>query len=285
MEVVNEMIKLEPINLIPKEIYSEVIKDKSKSNQVEMKLLESTVLSRFDEYENNKLELSNIGESPILNTSHRKVLKGCYTRNNKYYIGRLTATIIATQSAHVRANCPYCGLSVPDTIDHYLPKTEFPEYSILPINMIPSCSTCNRIKNEEWVENGVRSCINFYYDSFIKYKYLHTIISFKDGNTNFPTITCKLVQPLELVNDEFNIVKSHYKKLKLLKKYETSCESEVSNIYQEISDAKEVDLGQHKKALERRKVALEKNLGINHWRTSLYQALAASNEFLELCLK
>lgn len=279
------MILLKTINEIPKDVYAEVIKNKSNNNQIELKVLELTVLNRFEDYENNKLELSNITKSPIQGELHIGILKGCYTRDNKYYMGRLTAHIIAAQNKHVRSNCPYCGLATPDTIDHYLPRTKFPEFSILPINMIPSCGTCNRIKNDDWIEDGVRSSINFYYDSFIKYKYLFTYISFNEGNIKYPTVTCKLEYPNELTQNQFSIVLSHYKSLNLLSKYETSCESELSNVYNEISEAKEVDITQHKKALERRRMALERNLGINHWRTSLYQALEISNEFLELCLK
>lgn len=40
--------------------------------------------------------------------------------------------------------CPYCGgIGVPANLDHYLPKTSFAQYSVLPINLIPACRDCN----------------------------------------------------------------------------------------------------------------------------------------------
>ena len=40
--------------------------------------------------------------------------------------------------------CPYCsGLGSPRNLDHYLPKSSFPQYSVLPSNLIPCCRDCN----------------------------------------------------------------------------------------------------------------------------------------------
>jgi len=42
--------------------------------------------------------------------------------------------------------CPMCGLSEPRTLDHYLPKSKFPEFSVLAVNLIPVCYECNNRK-------------------------------------------------------------------------------------------------------------------------------------------
>lgn len=39
--------------------------------------------------------------------------------------------------------CPMCGSHHPGTLDHYLPRESFPEFSILPCNLIPACPHCN----------------------------------------------------------------------------------------------------------------------------------------------
>ncbi|AQP36667.1 HNH endonuclease [Vibrio anguillarum] len=40
--------------------------------------------------------------------------------------------------------CPFCGgLGRPKNLDHYLPKAHFPQFSILPLNLLPSCRDCN----------------------------------------------------------------------------------------------------------------------------------------------
>ncbi|WP_147445675.1 HNH endonuclease [Corallococcus aberystwythensis] len=40
-------------------------------------------------------------------------------------------------------NCPLCGSLGAGTVDHYLPKDEFPEFSIFSLNLVPACTFCN----------------------------------------------------------------------------------------------------------------------------------------------
>ncbi len=44
--------------------------------------------------------------------------------------------------------CPFCGgLGHAWTLDHYLPKANFPAYSVHPSNLVPCCRDCNSGKN------------------------------------------------------------------------------------------------------------------------------------------
>ncbi|WP_159095071.1 HNH endonuclease signature motif containing protein [Stenotrophomonas sp. ZAC14A_NAIMI4_1] len=45
--------------------------------------------------------------------------------------------------------CPYCGVGSVETIDHFLPKGRYSCYSILPINLVPSCRDCNTTKADD----------------------------------------------------------------------------------------------------------------------------------------
>lgn len=43
--------------------------------------------------------------------------------------------------------CPFCGdIGQVRTLDHYLPKANFPLYSVLPANLVPCCRDCNTDK-------------------------------------------------------------------------------------------------------------------------------------------
>ena len=39
--------------------------------------------------------------------------------------------------------CLYCNMGIPESLDHYLPKSKFPLLSINPTNLIPCCYSCN----------------------------------------------------------------------------------------------------------------------------------------------
>lgn len=63
--------------------------------------------------------------------------------------------------------CPMCGSAVCSELDHALPKSVFPEFSILRENLVPSCGACNKKKGAKY--RGVRSPERFihpYYDSW-----------------------------------------------------------------------------------------------------------------------
>lgn len=44
--------------------------------------------------------------------------------------------------------CPYCGISNPLTLDHYLPRntSDFPHFSFAAFNLVPACSSCQTAK-------------------------------------------------------------------------------------------------------------------------------------------
>ena len=71
--------------------------------------------------------------------------------------------------------CPYCAIRDADTIDHYLPKADYPIYSVTPIVLVPCCTLCqdktipyptseenqtfhpyfDEIENENWIKANV----------------------------------------------------------------------------------------------------------------------------------
>ncbi|MBA5605377.1 HNH endonuclease [Duganella sp. FT3S] len=43
-----------------------------------------------------------------------------------------------------KEKCPFCGgIGTPRNLDHFLPKSQFPQFSIYPRNLVPSCRDCN----------------------------------------------------------------------------------------------------------------------------------------------
>jgi len=60
--------------------------------------------------------------------------------------------------------CPFCSHRVVSTIDHYMPKTLFPRLSITPINLIPSCNDCNKLKSSLYPKDSNEAFIHPYFD-------------------------------------------------------------------------------------------------------------------------
>jgi hypothetical protein len=43
--------------------------------------------------------------------------------------------------------CALCGVRDATTLDHHLPKSRFPSLAVNPLNLVPSCNECNRLKS------------------------------------------------------------------------------------------------------------------------------------------
>ncbi|RQU49580.1 HNH endonuclease [Burkholderia cenocepacia] len=63
----------------------------------------------------------------------------------------LNAELKARRNDHGLAECPSCGSPfIPDTLDHFMPKEDWPEFSIYPNNLIPQCRGCAPIKGRRY---------------------------------------------------------------------------------------------------------------------------------------
>lgn len=65
--------------------------------------------------------------------------------------------------------CPACGEDgTPNTLDHYLPQSIFPEFSITSVNLFPMCDICQGKKGTRTLDDeGQRLFIHPYFDVFL----------------------------------------------------------------------------------------------------------------------
>lgn len=69
-------------------------------------------------------------------------------------------------SKPVHGRCPFCGIGTVNTLDHYLPKTHFPVFSVTPNNLVPACSWCQGEKGEYFPRTKADQIIHPYFDDF-----------------------------------------------------------------------------------------------------------------------
>ena len=65
---------------------------------------------------------------------------------NTYFVESKKPGRAVYNALMVAANekCPFCGgIGRPRNLDHYLPKAHYPQFSVLPSNLVPSCRDCN----------------------------------------------------------------------------------------------------------------------------------------------
>ena len=88
--------------------------------------------------------------------------------------------------------CPMCGGFGNGTLDHYLPKADYPEFSFFSKNLVPACN-CNSLRGT--AVKGVRAserAIPPYFDTFLNQRLYTTLF---EGSFEVPRISINVLDP------------------------------------------------------------------------------------------
>jgi hypothetical protein len=114
------------------------------------------------------------------------------------------------RNAPMNRKCPLCGVGTVTVLDHHLPKSKYPDLSICPFNLVPSCDFCNNAKRARFPKVAGEQTIHPYYDDFTKQQWV-----FANLDTAGPPVLLFYVNPpanwpvlqRERVARHFDIVK------------------------------------------------------------------------------
>lgn len=85
----------------------------------------------------------------LQNVSKSGLSAGELSRYGKLYkadcdaIQKLKFQVLKNEMGIYDNICPICGIGPANTIDHFVPEGDYPEYCIHPRNLIPLCNDCN----------------------------------------------------------------------------------------------------------------------------------------------
>lgn len=154
---------IEPLNISNTfDYYVEIVKKKQgdrkkilygveDSNTVTFSDLYDRIKFKYSYYDNNTNTLENIEQSAY-EADEKEALLHCYNVET-IKLFDLKNKIIKNQSGYYQTHCAYCDIGTISTMDHFIPKDDFPEYAIHPYNLIPACSICNGKKLDAFLKN------------------------------------------------------------------------------------------------------------------------------------
>ena len=183
--------------------------------------------------------------------------------------------------------CAYCGIIEATTLDHYLPKDGergYPEFSILPANLVPSCGRCNGPRG--FLDTaGRRALIHPYFDVIPQERLLLAEVSvIRDGReVEFR------VDLSRCLDKEFGrLYERHVRLLGLLDRYRVRAmlpDDGLSDIERTVRHwAKGAGRAEVAALLLEVADEYERRLGANHFDTALTRGAAASEAFVDYCL-
>lgn len=158
------MKQLSVPNIDSEALYNEIAKNKIKRNHVcskcnadhcdscdegnsgQMLFMKNDIFDRYKFYDDHKHDLNNIKEVNLLSDDQSGVLRTSYKNSKVFQKSRQIILHNLPDKSMIR--CPYCGLSMSYTLDHYFPESTYPEYILYVPNLIPCCSHCNTVKKK-----------------------------------------------------------------------------------------------------------------------------------------
>lgn len=237
------------------------------------------IVSQYNNYQNAIAANTLHGLSSNANCrAIREELRACYDSSTKA-LQELKKAIKAAQPKRLLKYCPMCGTTLPKTFDHYLPASLFPEYSVFTANLVPCCSHCNSTKDNDWLTPaGKRQYLHAFVDQIPDADFLDVTLLYIDELEGVGA-KFSLSRPDDLSDDQWGLLSSHYRKLRLIERYNELANDEVAEILSDCKIFLEEGGINVRSFLSAKARSFRGVHGRNYWRAVLMATLAADKNF------
>tara|TARA_B100000676_G_C18077513_1_gene848703 strand:+ start:1029 stop:1889 length:861 start_codon:yes stop_codon:yes gene_type:complete len=258
-----------------KNVINERTKFKKFYNSIENDLISQA--EKFIEHKGNPLlltplNLKNYTESEEVASQRKKSLIGLYTPK---YGKQPFSQLEFMRKKNGLVVCPSCGEpGRPRTLDHYLPKDKFPEFSVLLLNLTPMCDWCQGEKLAEYVTNdGQKRYIHPYFDDVDRVLFS---ISF---TAPFSTPAIDVAVSEEIPEELSLLVRHHLEGVDFLTRFKEYFRTRYISV---LRTAKRVRENESISLRDFLNVSLENEeaKSINSWDAVLYRSILENNDLM-----
>lgn len=256
-------------------IFDEIATAKQQPRRGLMRAARREVLAAYQGYEDAVPEVGRLVEAPLTDPQ-KEAMRHAYTVETKPMTA-LRGNLLKRINV---ARCPFCGISESSTLDHYLPKEQYPEFSIFPQNLVPSCAVCNTRKWEHILDQGtnVRIFLHPCYDVIPDMAFLEVRARME---VDALILSYHLTQPAGMALRTFQHLQSHFNELNLADRYRRMGLEHLGGQYPALRRAFGLGQDAHRVAAKLIEGAedFEEVSGPNYWLAKLYRALAGNDDF------
>lgn len=129
-------------------------------------------------------------------------------------------------SAPANGRCPFCWIGTVNTLDHFLPKQQFPAFSVTPSNLIPACEWCQGEKMEYFATTTSEQLLHPYFDNFDQDIWLMADVV----ATSPAAFRYHASPPVNWTLDDKKRVTAHLRQLNLCKLFSSNAGSRLADI-------------------------------------------------------
>jgi hypothetical protein len=233
------------------------------------------VVSKSNDYDTNagRSQLHNIQKDYLPSEiTDEKEMVGVYTSG---MVNRKAGRKIYDRIKVQESQCPFCGIGTVSTLDHYLPKSQYPILSVTPNNLVPACKDCQGNKGEFYPSSAEEQILHPYYDNVDSDIWLKASIE-ENPPASFrfyadpPATWCPVKR---------DRVRKHLAQLQLPKLFASNAGSLLGEIRGRLKKLHSAGgKNEVKKHLEEELLSFEQ-VQKNSWKTAMYRAAIASDWF------
>jgi hypothetical protein len=255
------------------------LKRKSKTDpNYKVRLLgyDSIVSPEYVKYD-NAFDANNITSLSILTHDNQRktdLIKMYSFGNTK--IQEFKDYILTDEEGRTHNTCLNCNMNEANTLDHFLPKDEYPEFSVHPKNLIPSCSNCNSKKSTNWRVGSSSLFINFFLDDIPDTQFLFCSII---GTTNSFKVNFFIQNINGIDLDLYRVIESHFNRLDICKRLNKFCNNYISEFVNEYLPYKNGRINEFITQVNSSLIHHNRTFGINYWKNVLKYSLISSTVF------
>ncbi len=236
------------------------------------------MLARYNDYSQAAPTFDTLTATTLVNPQ-ADAIRGSY-RYQSRAIQAIDAAARGVQPAAFRNVCPLCGFGEPSTMDHALPRSEFPEYSVFPLNLVPACGKCNTDKGEEWRDATGKRHLHAYLDVLPAVQFL--FMDVLSVNIGAPQIHFRVSIPPGTETGLANRIRRHFEFMDLEARYITKAVGTMAE-YQNIAPRTPGrSQNEFRAEIERDRDRKAATWGVNYWETVTLAGLRDSPIFLQL---
>lgn len=258
-------------------VFDDIAAAKHQPRRRRLQAARSKVLSAYDDYESSAPEVGGLNKAKLTSLQEDAMRHAFNVETEP--MTTLRGNLLKRISV---ARCPFCGISESSTLDHYLPKEQYPEFSVFPKNLVPCCAVCNTRKQGRILDVGtnVRMFLHPCYDVIPDVEFLRVRTRME---ADALVLSYRLTRPAGMELPTFQHLQSHFNELNLADRYRRMGLEHLGEKYPAFRRAYGAgeDADRVAEKLIEGAEDFEEASGPNYWLAKLYRALAGNAGFCD----
>ena len=166
--------------------------------------------------------------------------------------------------------CPLCGQRPVDSLDHHLPKMEYPALAVAPVNLVPACFSCNKVKETHIPTHAEEETLHPYFDDVSTATWLVASVR----HTQPAAVVFTVQHPVTWPQLLFDRVTHHVRLFGIGPLYAMQAAVELTNIRLSLHELHAIGGATAVHAHLDREARSRQLSCLNSWQSALYTALA-----------